>query len=98
MKTTRRIDINTGSVKHVPQRTCISCRQVKAKRELVRIVKTSTGLMVDAKGKEPGRGAYLCKTRECWENALKGQRLEYIMRMAVTPQDRRNLEEYLQKL
>ena len=93
------IDTQAGSIKHVPERTCIACRQVKAKRDLIRIVKTKDeGIVIDANGKKPGRGAYLCKTKECWENGLKGNRLEYVMRTILTPQDRQRLEEYAEKL
>jgi uncharacterized protein len=57
--------------KHIPQRTCIGCREVDAKRELMRIVRTPEGHVVaDPTGKRAGRGAYLHKERECWEAAL----------------------------
>ena len=95
----KHIDTHPGSNKHVPERTCIACRQVRAKQELVRIVKTNDeGIIIDADGKKPGRGAYLCKTKECWENGLKGNRLEYMMRTALTQQDLQRLEEYAAKL
>lgn len=62
--------------KHVPVRTCIVCRQERGKRELVRVVRTpSAGVQVDPTGKLAGRGAYLCRTRACWDAALQGQRL-----------------------
>lgn len=62
--------------KHVPLRTCIVCRQERGKRELVRIVRTpSAGVQVDLTGKLAGRGAYLCRTRTCWDAALQSQRL-----------------------
>ena len=92
-------NVNSGSPKHVPERTCIACRQIKAKRDLVRIVKTKDeGIVIDAIGKKPGRGAYLCKTKECWRNGLKGNRLEYLMHTTLTPQDRQRFEEYAEKL
>ena len=93
------IDARSGSAKRIPERTCIACRQVKAKRDLIRIVKTKDeGIVIDANGKKPGRGTYLCKTKECWGNGLKGNRLEYVMRTTLTPQDRQRLEEYAEKL
>ena len=99
MKREKHIDTHTGPTKRLPERTCIACRHVKAKRDLVRIVKTSDeGIVVDTHGKKPGRGAYLCKTKECWENGLKGNRLEYVMRGALTQQDRQRLAEYAEKL
>ena len=99
MKTEKHINTHAGLIKRVPQRTCIACRQIKAKRDLIRIVKTNDeGVVVDANGKKPGRGAYLCRIKECWENGLKGNRLEYIMHTTLTQQDRQRLEEYAKKL
>lgn len=73
------------SIKHTPQRTCIACQEVKAKRELIRLVRVSDGsVQVDSSGKKAGRGAYLCRTLDCWEKGLKGNRLEYILRTTIT--------------
>lgn len=90
----KRTDAQPGPIKRVPQRTCIACRQVKAKRELVRIVRAGDGVVIDIHGKKSGRGAYLCKAKECWNIGLKGNRLEYVLRGTFTPQDRQQLEEY----
>jgi uncharacterized protein len=99
MKRETTIDSRPGSAKAVPERTCIACRQVKAKRELVRIGKTKDqGIVIDTKGKKPGRGAYLCNTKECWESGLKGNRLEYVMRTTLTREDLQRLKEYAAKL
>lgn len=58
--------------RHVPQRTCVACRQTGDKRGLVRIVRTPDGeVAVDPTGKRSGRGAYLCHTPDCWTAALK---------------------------
>lgn len=78
----------------MPERTCIACRQVKNKRELVRVVRTTDGVMVDETGKMSGRGAYLCKVEKCWEEGLKGNRLEHVLRTGINQQDRKKLEEY----
>jgi hypothetical protein len=57
-------------------RTCIACRQERGKRELVRVVRTpDAGVRVDPTGKAAGRGAYLCRARVCWQQALAGARL-----------------------
>jgi len=54
--------------KHIPQRTCIACREKRAKRELIRIVRTPQGTIeVDPRGKKSGRGAYLCSRPACWD-------------------------------
>lgn len=93
------ISIRSSSEKRVPQRTCVACRQVKAKRDLVRIVRTADeGLMVDTAGKKQGRGAYLCKVKGCWENGLKNNRLGYVLHMTLTQQDQQKLIEFAEKL
>lgn len=75
-----------------PQRTCVACRQIKAKRELVRLVRTPEGnIELDATGKKNGRGAYVCPTRDCWEKALAGKQLERTLKSPVSPRDRDNL-------
>jgi predicted RNA-binding protein YlxR (DUF448 family) len=57
--------------KHIPQRTCIACRTVRGKRELLRIVRTAENhVEADLTGKKAGRGGYLCRARECWETVL----------------------------
>jgi uncharacterized protein len=74
--------------KHVPLRTCIVCRQERGKRELVRIVRTpSASVQLDPTGKLAGRGAYLCRARTCWEQALQGQRLSAALKATVSADD-----------
>lgn len=64
-------------VKKVPQRTCIGCRTVRPKRELIRIVRTpESEVVVDLTGKKSGRGAYACPNIECLELAFKGALLD----------------------
>ena len=79
-------------IKHVPQRTCVACRKVRDKRELVRLVRVSDeSVEVDVSGKKPGRGAYLCPARECWELCLKGGRLEHSLRTKLAQDNREQL-------
>jgi predicted RNA-binding protein YlxR (DUF448 family) len=62
--------------KHIPQRTCIVCRQKLDKRQLIRIVRTQhEGVVVDETGKRNGRGAYLCYQPECWDKIQTNTRL-----------------------
>ena len=62
--------------KHVPQRTCIVCREKFDKRRLTRIVRTpDEGVVVDFTGKRNGRGAYLCDQVSCWDSALENTQL-----------------------
>ena len=86
-------------VKHTPQRTCIACRKIAGKRELIRLVHTGDGTVeIDPEGKRAGRGAYLCKARECWEAGLKGGRLEHALRIALTQDNRQRLIDYKESI
>ena len=79
-------------IKRIPQRTCIACRKVKAKRELVRLVRTSDeSVEIDIDGKKAGRGAYLCPAQDCWELGLKGGRLEHSLKTTLTQDNREQL-------
>lgn len=81
--------------RQAPQRTCLGCRQVKAKRELIRIVNTpDDNLEVDITGKKAGRGAYLCPTSECWEAGLKGNRLDHALRTNLSQGGQMQLIKY----
>jgi len=81
-------------VKHVPQRTCVGCREVLPKRKMVRIVRTVDGVQIDPTGKLAGRGAYLHDRRECWERGLKGP-LGHALKTPLTQDDRTRLEEFM---
>lgn len=87
-----------GRRKHAPQRTCIVCRTVRPKRELVRLVRTPAGVVVDETGKRSGRGAYICRRRECWENPSVRRKLEHALRTTLTPEAESTLREYAAKL
>jgi predicted RNA-binding protein YlxR (DUF448 family) len=85
--------------KHVPQRTCIGCHEGKAKRELVRLVRTPEGdLAVDETGRRNGRGAYLCRRRACWESALKSNQIGKALKMEIGEAERQMLREYMAAL
>lgn len=84
-------------VKHVPQRTCVGCRQVLAKRTLVRVVRTPDGVKIDPTGKANGRGAYLHNLRACWEKGLKGA-LAHALKVELTDQDRLTVQGFMQTL
>jgi len=85
--------------KSLPQRTCIACRQVKDKKDLVRLVATEDGTAeIDILGKKPGRGAYLCPRRTCWELALRKNRLDYALRTKLGDDNRQTLREYIDSL
>ncbi len=88
-----------GRLKRIPQRTCVACRALRPKRELVRIVRTTEGeVVVDERGKRNGRGAYLCAQRVCWEEALKRRRLEAALRISLDEVTTAMLLAYAQAL
>jgi predicted RNA-binding protein YlxR (DUF448 family) len=80
--------------KHVPQRTCVGCREVLPKRSLIRIVRSPDGVQVDLTGKLAGRGAYLHDRRSCWERAMKGS-LAHALKMELTDKDREDLLAFM---
>jgi hypothetical protein len=84
-------------VKHIPQRTCVGCRTVLAKRQLVRIVRSPDGVLVDPTGKLAGRGAYLHDRYSCWEAGLKGS-LARALKVDLTSADRERLEAFMSTL
>ncbi len=87
----------TQRVKHVPQRTCVGCRQVLPKRQMIRIVRTSDGVQVDPTGKLAGRGAYLHDKRECWVRGMRGA-LMNALKAELSAEDRVRLEEFMNTL
>lgn len=81
--------------KHVPLRTCIGCRRVRPKREMIRIIRTpDRAIEIDETGKKSGRGAYLCPSRECWEKALKRGALEHALKVKLTDEERSALWDF----
>jgi predicted RNA-binding protein YlxR (DUF448 family) len=83
--------------KHVPQRTCVGCREILPKRSLIRIVRTPDGVRIDPGGKLPGRGAYLHDRRSCWERGLKGS-LAHALKTELSAEDREHLTAFLASL
>ena len=73
--------------KKIPMRQCVGCREMKAKKELVRVVRSPEGdISLDFRGKAPGRGAYLCRSSECLKRAVKSRALERALSVPV-PED-----------
>ncbi|HET7142555.1 MAG TPA: YlxR family protein [Anaerolineales bacterium] len=81
-------------VKHIPQRTCVGCREQLPKRQMVRIVRTGDGVRVDPTGKLAGRGAYLHDQRDCWERGMRGA-LAHALKAELTAEDRAQLENFI---
>ncbi len=77
----------------IPLRMCIGCREMKAKKDLIRVVKSPLGdIGTDMKGKAPGRGAYLCPNRVCLDKAAKNRLLEKAFEQRIDPEVYENLK------
>ena len=82
--------------KHLPQRTCIACRKIQDKQTLIRIVNTPEGgIEIDTGSKMSGRGAYLCKNISCWEEGLKGRRLEHALKTDISQENKNRLLDWI---
>ena len=88
---------NKPKPKHIPQRTCVGCREVLPKRTLIRLVRTEEGIRIDLSGKLPGRGAYLHDQKSCWNRGLKGT-LAKALRTTLLEQDLVTLQAYMESL
>lgn len=86
-------------VRKVPMRMCVGCRQMRPKRDLVRVVRSPQGeVSFDPVGKKPGRGAYLCYDLNCLRRALKGKQLDRALETPLTEAVATQLQTTLQNL
>lgn len=73
--------------KKIPQRQCMGCRERRAKKELIRVVRTPEGAVrLDFGGKLNGRGAYLCPNPDCLKKALRSKALDRALEIAIPEQ------------
>ncbi len=73
--------------KKIPMRQCTGCREMKPKRELIRVVRSPEGgVSLDFRGKAPGRGAYVCRDMDCLKKAIKSRALERAFGAAIPPE------------
>ena len=73
--------------KKIPQRQCMGCRERKAKRELIRVVRGTDGVVsLDFGGKKNGRGAYICPDAECLKKAIRSKALDRSLEVTI-PQE-----------
>ena len=73
--------------KKIPMRMCVGCREMKPKRELIRVVRSPEGeVSLDPVGKKPGRGAYVCRCEACLMRAIKQKQLDRQLEVAITPE------------
>ncbi len=83
--------------KKIPMRQCLGCREMKPKRELIRVVRSSEGAVsLDFRGKSPGRGAYVCPNAQCLKKAIKARALERAFSTQIPEEIYRALEEEME--
>jgi hypothetical protein len=85
--------------KKIPLRQCVGCGEMKGKRDMIRVLKTvENEICLDVTGKKNGRGAYVCKSRECLLKAKKNKGLERSFKMSIPNEVYDTLGEELEKL
>ena len=78
----------------IPMRQCTGCREMKNKKEMIRVLKTAEDeIILDATGRKNGRGAYICKSREGLEKARKNHGLERSLKAAIPDEVYDSLEK-----
>ncbi|MDE6748444.1 MAG: YlxR family protein [Lachnospiraceae bacterium] len=84
--------------KKTPMRQCVGCNEMKNKKEMMRVLRTSDGsIELDTTGKKNGRGAYLCMTKECLMKARKNKGLERSFKMKIPDELYENMEKEFDK-
>ena len=82
--------------KKIPMRQCTGCREMKPKKELIRVVRSPEGeISIDFKGKKPGRGAYICPDMACFKKAKKAKALERTFDMQIPDAIYESLEQQM---
>jgi len=85
--------------KKVPMRMCVGCREMKPKRELIRVVRSPEGeVSLDPVGKKPGRGAYVCRNENCLKRAIKQKQLERQLEVQLTEEVAQQLQQTIAAL
>ena len=85
--------------KKIPMRRCVGCREMKPKRELIRVVRSPEGeVSMDPVGKKPGRGAYVCRNVDCLKRAIKQRQLERQLEVQLTEEVAQALQDTLASL
>ena len=83
----------------IPMRMCVGCHEMKPKRELLRVVRSPQGdISLDLTGKKPGRGAYVCRSADCFNIAVRKKQLERAFSAPVTEEVRRNIARQIDDL
>ncbi|MCF2667087.1 YlxR family protein [Faecalicatena contorta] len=85
--------------KKIPMRKCVGCQEMKSKKEMIRVIRTSEGeFLLDATGKKNGRGAYICPSKNCLEKAVKNKGLERSFKQSIPREVYEALEKEMEIL
>lgn len=90
--------------KKIPMRQCIGCQEMKAKKDMIRVIKTvsenesETQIILDTTGRKNGRGAYICPNQECLAKAIKNKGLERSFKMSIPKDVYEMLTKEMEKL
>ena len=80
--------------KKIPMRQCVGCGEMKSKKDMMRVLRSEDGsIVLDMVGRKNGRGAYLCKDKECLLKARKSKGLERSLKMSIPQEIYENLEK-----
>ena len=80
--------------KKVPMRQCTGCREMRSKRDMIRVIKTAENeICIEATGRKNGRGAYICPNMDCLKQAMKNRGLERSLKTAIPEMVYQQLEE-----
>ena len=85
--------------KKIPMRQCVGCGEMKNKKEMIRVIKTSEEeILLDTTGKKNGRGAYICPNGECLKKAIKSKGLERSLKTAIPQEVIENLTKEMENI
>ncbi len=88
-----------SNARKVPMRKCVGCGEMKSKKEMLRVLKTTDEeFVLDATGKKNGRGAYLCFSKECFDKAVKSKGLERSFKQSIPKEVYENLAKEMESL
>lgn len=86
-------------MKKIPLRQCIGCGEMKSKKEMIRVLKTTEEeIVIDATGRKNGRGAYICPSMDCFKKAVKSRGLERSFKTAIPKDVYEALEKEMEQI
>ena len=88
-----------AQTKKIPLRKCTGCQEMKNKKEMIRILRTSEGeIVLDVTGRKNGRGAYVCRSMDCFEKAVRNRGIERSLKEKVPEETYENLKKEIESI